>query len=49
MRRRRKLARRVDRTCGSIEVKIEGVTVRIGRVAEAKTVAAVLRVLKAGS
>ncbi len=32
---------------GSIEVEIEGVSVRIGRGAEAKTVAAVLRALKA--
>jgi transposase len=34
---------------GIIEVEIEGVTVRIGRGAEAKTVAAVLRALKAGA
>jgi transposase len=47
---RRKRTRRVDRTSGSIEVEIEGVTVvRIGRGAEAKTVAAVLRILKAGA
>ena len=46
---RRKRTRQVDRTSGSIEVEIEGVTVRIGRGAEAKTVAAVLRVLKAGA
>jgi transposase len=46
---RRKRTRQVDRTAGSIEVEIEGVTVRIGRGAEAKTVAAVLRVLKAGA
>jgi transposase len=39
----------VDRTSGGIEVEIEGVTVRIGRGAEAKTVAAVLRILKAGA
>jgi transposase len=47
MRRRRKRTRQVDRTSGSIEVEIDGVTVRIGRGAEAKTVAAVLRALKA--
>jgi transposase len=46
---RGKRTRQVDRTSGSIEVEIEGVTVRIGRGAEAKTVAAVLRVLKAGA
>ncbi len=45
--RPRKRTRQVDRTSGSIEVEIEGVTVRIGRGAEAKTVAAVLRALKA--
>ena len=44
-----KRTRRVDRNSGSIEVEIEGVTVRIGRGAEAKTVAAVLRALKAGA
>ena len=47
MRRQRKRTRQVDRTSGSIEVEIDGVTVRIGRGAEAKTVAAVLRALKA--
>ena len=46
---RRKRMRQVDRTSGSIEVEIEGVTVRIGRGAEAKTVAAVLRALKAST
>jgi transposase len=45
--RRRKWTRQVDRSLGSIEVEIEGVSVRIGRGAEAKTVAAVLRALKA--
>ena len=49
MRRQRKRTRQVDRTSGNIEVEIEGVTVRIGRGAEAKTVAAVLRALKAGA
>ena len=48
-RRRRKRARQVDRTSGIIEVEIDGVTVRVGRGAEAKTVAAVLRALKAGA
>jgi transposase len=32
-----------------IEVQIDGVTVRVGRGAEAKTVAAVLRALKSGA
>jgi transposase len=38
-----------DLICGTIEVEIDGVTVRIGRGAEAKMVAAILRVLKAGT
>jgi transposase len=41
--------RQVNRPSGVIEVEIAGVTVRIGRGAEAKTVAAVLRALKAGA
>lgn len=45
--RPRKRTRQVDLGSGSIEVEIEGVSVRIGRGAEAKTVAAVLRALKA--
>jgi transposase len=45
--RRRKRTRHLERTSGSIEIEIEGVTVRIGRGADAKTVAAVLRTLKA--
>jgi transposase len=48
-RRRRHRTRQVDRSCGIIEVEIDGVTVRVGRGAEAKTVAAVLRALKAGA
>jgi transposase len=40
---------RVDRTSGSIEVEIEGVTVRISHGADAKTIAAVLRALKAST
>ena len=39
----------LDRSSGIIEVEIDGVTVRIGRGAEAKTVAAVLRALKAST
>lgn len=40
--------RSADQVAGIIEVEIDGVTVRVGRGAEAKTVAAVLRALKAG-
>jgi transposase len=47
--RQRKRTRRVDRGSGSIEVEIEGVSVRIGHGAQAKTVAAVLRALKANT
>jgi transposase len=45
--RRRKRARQMERICGSIEVEIAGVTVRIGRGAQPKTVAAALRALTA--
>jgi transposase len=45
--RPRKRTHQVDGSFGSIEVEIEGVSVRIGRGAQAKTVAAVLRALKA--
>jgi transposase len=48
-RQRRGPTRRTDRAPGIIEVEIDGVTVRVGRGAEAKTVAAVLRALKAGA
>jgi len=41
--------RRPDHVSGIIEVEIDGVTVRIGRGADAKTVAAVIRALKAGT
>jgi transposase len=47
--RRCKRTRQVDRISGVIEVEIAGMTVRIGRGADAKTVAAVLRALKAGA
>jgi transposase len=47
--RPRNRTRQVDRSTGSIEVEIEGVTVRIGRGAEPQTVAAVLRALKVGA
>ena len=45
----RKRTRQSDRRGGSIEVEIQGMTVRIGRGADAKTIAAVLRALKAGA
>ena len=48
-RRGRNRTRQVDRSCGIIEVEIDGVTVRVGRGAEAKTVTAVLRALKVGA
>ena len=48
-RRGRNRTRQADRASGVIEVEIDGVTVRVGRGAEAKTVAAVLRALKAGA
>ena len=48
-RRGRYRTRQVDRSCGIIEVEIDGITVRVSRGAEAKTVAAVLRALKAGA
>jgi transposase len=47
--RGRRRSRRVERTSGTVEVEIAGVTVRIGRGAEVKTVAAVLRALKGGA
>jgi transposase len=46
--RRRRRRGRPDHVCGIIEVEIDEVTVRIGRGADAKTVAAVLRAVKAG-
>lgn len=39
----------MDLASGIIEIEIDGVTVRVGHGAEAKTVAAVLRTLKAGA
>jgi transposase len=48
IRRQRKMPRRqVEPGAGMIEVEIDGVTVRVGRGADAKTVTAVLRALKA--
>ena len=48
-RRGRNRNRRMDLASGIIEVEIDGVTVRVGRGAEARMVAAVLRALKAGA
>ena len=45
----RKRTRQAERMSGIIEVEINGVTVWVGRGAETKTVAAVLRALKAGA
>ena len=48
-RQRRMLRRQAEPGAGMIEVEIDGVTVRVGHGADAKTVTAVLRVLKAGA
>jgi transposase len=47
--RERRQARRSGALCGIIEVEIDGVSVQVGRGAEAKIVAAVIRVLRAGA
>jgi transposase len=44
--RERKLMRRANLPAGIIEVQINGVTVRVGHGANAKTIAVVLRTLK---
>jgi transposase len=50
VRRQSKMRRRqVEPGAGLIEVEIDGVTVRVGRGADAKTVTAVLRALKDGT
>ena len=46
---KRKWTRKSGYAAGTIEVEIDGVSVRVGRGAEAKTVSAVIRALKAGS
>lgn len=48
-RQQRQRASLVDRASGIIEVEIEGVSVRVGRGADAKTVAVVIRALKAST
>jgi transposase len=40
---------KVEAGAGTIEVEIDGVTIRVGRGADAKTLMAVLRALKAGA
>jgi transposase len=47
-RRARKAAEVIDHS-GMIVMEIDGVTVRVGRGADAQTVAAVIRALKAGT
>ena len=46
---RAKPTRSPGRGAGLIELEIDGVSVRVGRGADAKTVAAVIRALKAGT
>ena len=46
---RRAPRRKAEPGAGTIEVEIDGVTVRVGRGADAKTLMAVLRALKAGA
>lgn len=48
-RRKRQRARPVDQASGIIELEIEGVSVRVGCGADAKTGAVVIRALKAGT
>jgi len=40
---------KVETSAGTIEVEIDGVTIRVGRGADAKTLMTVLRALKAGA
>jgi transposase len=46
---RRALRCKAEASAGTIEVEIDGVTVRVGRGADTKTLMAVLRALKAGA
>jgi transposase len=48
-RRQRQRTRSSDLASGIIEVEIEGVSIRVGRGADAQTVAVVIRALKAGT
>jgi transposase len=46
----RRVARsKVETSAGAIEIEIDGVTIRVGRGADAKTLMTVLRALKAGA
>ena len=45
----RRSKRKLVRNAGIVELEIDGVTVRVGRGAEAKTIGAVIRALKAGA
>lgn len=45
----RRRSRKIGQITGMIEIEIDGVAVRVGRGADAKTVAAVIRALKAGT
>jgi transposase len=47
--RRRRRAGKIHPVSGMIEMEIDGVSVRVGRGADARTVAAVIRALKAGT
>ena len=47
--RRRRRTGKIHQVSGMIEMEIDGVSVRIGRGADARTVAAVIRALKAGT
>jgi transposase len=47
--RQKALRGKAEVSAGTIEVEIAGVTVRVGRGADAKTLMAVLRALKAGA
>jgi transposase len=47
--RRRAPRGKVDAGAGTIEVEVDGVTIRVGRGADAETLMVVLRVLKAGA
>lgn len=49
VRQRRAPRCKAEASAGTIEVEINGVTVRVGRGADAKTLMAVLRALKAGA
>jgi transposase len=47
--RRRTPRDKADARAGTIEVEVDGVTIRVGRGADAETLMAVLRALKAGA